>query len=55
MTLSKMSAIVAAYAATFEAAGDVEAAQQLNLLAGALKKRGRMDMVILSRILGKRS
>lgn len=52
MTLKKMSAIIAAYAASMDAAGNSSAGKQLDELAAALKKKGSMDVSMLVKILG---
>lgn len=51
MTLAKMAAIIDAYAAAFEAAGNVEAAGRLSALAASLKRNGKMDVAMLSKVL----
>lgn len=55
MTLNKISAVVAAYAASLEAAGSLDAAAKMTALAAALKSKGKMDMRMLAKVLKARS
>jgi len=52
VTLKRMSAIIAAYAGSIDAAGSPVAARKLDQLAAALKKKGSMDLSTLVKVLG---
>jgi hypothetical protein len=54
MTLVKMASILTAFASTFEAAGNEAASRQVAALAAALRKNGKMDVAMLSKILNAR-